>query len=81
MSTYLATMDSVDLSPANLDLPIEVQHGLYDPVVPTALGIRAAEFLKDRGYAVRFRTYPMEHAVCSEQITHISEALQRFLDL
>ena len=81
MSTYLATMDSIDLSPANLDLPIEVQHGLYDPVVPTALGIRAAEFLKDRGYAVRFRTYPMEHAVCSEQITHISEALQRFLDL
>ena len=50
-------------------------------MVPTALGIRAAEFLKDRGYAVRFRTYPMEHAVCSEQITHISEALQRFLDL
>ena len=81
MSTYLATMDSIDLSPANFDLPIEVQHGLYDPVVPTALGIRAAEFLKDRGYAVRFRTYPMEHAVCSEQITHISEALQRFLDL
>ena len=35
--------------------------------------------LKNRGYAVNFRTYPMEHAVCPQQIGHISEALQRFL--
>ncbi|ADW17810.1 Carboxylesterase [Desulfobulbus propionicus DSM 2032] len=79
MSTYFATSDSIALSEANLDLPIEIHHGLYDQVVPQALGIRAAEFLKDRGYAVVFRTYPMEHAVCPRQIAHISEALQRLL--
>lgn len=81
MSTYLATIDTINLNEANSGLPIEVQHGLNDQVVPTAFGIRAAEFLKDRGYAVQVRSYPMEHAVCSEQIGHISEALQRFLGL
>ena len=79
MSTYFATSDSIELNQANLGLPIEIYHGLYDPVVPQVLGIRAADFLKNRGYAVSFRTYPMEHAVCPQQIGHISEALQRFL--
>ena len=79
MSTYLATSDIIELSEANRELPIEIQHGQSDPVVPLALGIGAAKFLKERGYNVAFRTYPMEHAVCPEQIGHIAEALQRFL--
>ena len=79
MSTYLATSDIIELHEANRELPIEIQHGQSDPVVPLALGMGAAEFLKERGYNVAFRTYPMEHAVCPEQIGHISEALQRFL--
>ena len=79
MSTYFATSDTIQLSEANRELPIEIQHGSYDPVVPQDLGIRAAEFLKDRGYTIAFRTYPMEHSVCPEQIAHISAALQRFL--
>ena len=80
MSTYFATSDSIALSPANQGLSIEIQHGLYDPVVPPALGIRAAEFLKERGYNVAFRTYPMDHSVCPQQIGDISAALQRFLE-
>jgi len=79
MSTYFATSGSIELSEANRNLPIEIQHGSFDPVVPPALGIRAAEFLKDHGYAVTFRTYPMEHSVCPQQIGDISAALQRFL--
>lgn len=79
MSTYFATSDSAVLSEANRDLPIEIQHGVYDPVVPQGLGVRAAEFLKDRGYNVAFRTYPMDHSVCPQQIGDIAAALQRFL--
>ena len=79
MSTYFATSGSIELSPANQELSIEIQHGLYDPVVPPSLGIRAAEFLKERGYTVAFRTYPMDHSVCPQQIGDISAALQRFL--
>ena len=80
MSTYFATSDLITLSEANHGLPIEIQHGVHDPVVPPALGIRAAEFLKERGYTVIFRTYPMDHSVCSQQIGHIAEAFQRFLN-
>lgn len=79
LSTYFATSDSITLSEANRNLPIEIHHGVYDPVVPQALGIRAAEFLKDRGYSVDFRTYPMDHSVCPQQIGHIGAALERFL--
>ena len=79
MSTYFATSDSIRLSDANRGLPIEIQHGLHDPVVPPELGIRAAEFLQDRGYSLTFRTYPMDHSVCPQQIGHIAEAVQRFL--
>jgi phospholipase/carboxylesterase len=79
MSTYFATSDSIDLNEANRGLPIEIYHGIYDPVVPQALGIRAAEFLKEHDYSINFRTYPMEHTVCPQQIADISEALQRFL--
>lgn len=80
MSTYFATSDTITLSESNRELPIEIQHGLHDPVVPQALGISAAEFLKDRGYAVAFRTYPMDHSVCPQQIGDLSAALQRFLN-
>lgn len=79
MSTYFATSDSIAFSEANRALPIEIQHGSYDPVVPQQLGIRAAELLVERGYDVTFRTYPMEHSVCPQQIDHIAEALKRFL--
>jgi phospholipase/carboxylesterase len=79
MSTYFAASDSAELSESNRALPIEIQHGVYDPVVPQALGVRAAEFLKERGYNVVFRTYPMDHSVCPEQIGDIAAALQRFL--
>lgn len=79
MSTYFATSDSITLSEGNRHLPIEIHHGVHDPVVPQALGIRAAEFLKDRGYSLTFRTYPMDHSVCLQQIGHISNALQGFL--
>ncbi len=79
MSTYFATSDLVALSDANRHLPIEIHHGVHDPVVPQALGVSAAEFLKDRGYNVVFRTYPMDHSVCPQQIGDIAAALQRFL--
>ena len=79
MSTYFATSEAIELSEANRTLPVEIQHGEYDPVVPQALGIQAAGFLQERGYAVQFRSYPMDHSVCPQQLGHISEALQRFL--
>ncbi|NLX18701.1 MAG: alpha/beta fold hydrolase [Desulfobulbus sp.] len=79
MSTYFATSGTITLNEVNRQLPVEIHHGQYDPVVPIALGINAAEFLQEKGYSVTFRTYPMEHSVCPQQIEHISRAIQQFL--
>ncbi len=79
MSTYFATSDTITLNEANSTIPIEIQHGVYDPVVPEELGKKAEAHLKELGYTVTYRSYPMEHNVCPQQITDISRWLQERL--
>ena len=79
MSTYFATSETIERNQANSAIPIEIQHGTQDPVVPEPLGIKAAEELTALGYKVQYRTYPMEHNVCPQQIGHISSWLQERL--
>lgn len=79
MSTYFATAGSIDLHQANKEIPIEIQHGSFDPVVPEALGQSAWQGLDEAGYAVNYRSYPMEHAVCPQQILDISAWFQQVL--
>lgn len=68
LSTYLATSDTIRLTAENQNLPILIMHGQYDDIVPEQLGLRAQEFLLQRGYAVEYALYPMQHAVCQAQI-------------
>lgn len=76
MSTYFATAKTIELNGANKNIPIEVHHGLYDQVVPERLGDKAVRDLNKLGYAPVYKTYPMEHSVCAEQISDISAWLQ-----
>ena len=79
MSTYFATADTIILSRENKNIPITIQHGIYDPVVPETLGQKATTQLVKAGYSVNYKNYPMEHAVCPEQITDIGNWLQKLL--
>ncbi len=79
MSTYFATSDIITLNKANRKIPIEIQHGIYDPVVPEKLGEKAESHLKGLGYLVTYRSYPMEHNVCPQQVTDISRWIQERL--
>ncbi|PIE59156.1 MAG: carboxylesterase [Desulfobulbus propionicus] len=79
MSTYFATSSMIQRHDANASIPIEIHHGTYDGVVPEALGQRAAKELTELGYQVNYRKYPMDHAVCPEQIGHISMWIQSML--
>jgi phospholipase/carboxylesterase len=72
MSAYCATCDMMHDHAPNTGLPIEIHHGLYDQVVPEHLARDAKAFLEEHGYAPVYRTYPMEHNVCAEQIEDIS---------
>lgn len=79
MSTYFATADIIEYSEVNKTIPLKVQHGEHDPVVPEQLGRKATTQLIKQGYGVSYQNYPMEHSVCPEQINDISEWLQSIL--
>lgn len=79
MSTYFATHGTIALHPANANLPIHIFHGTADPVVPEGLGQKAFELLLAKGYRPDYKTYPMEHSVCPQQIDDISSWMQKIL--
>lgn len=76
LSTYFATHETVVEDAVNKTIPILIQHGSEDSVVDEVLGQRAYRQLSDRGYAVQYESYPMEHTLCGEQIEAISLWLQ-----
>lgn len=79
MSTYFATRDCIDWNPVNQSIPVEIQHGNYDPVVPPALGQASYQLLKSKDYSVNLTNYPMEHAVCAQQIGDIGKWIGQVL--
>lgn len=79
LSTYLAIDDAENFSDANAKLPVKIDHGTQDPVVPVILGQRAGDSLKQLGYPVEFTTYPMAHQVCLPQIKAIGQWLNNVL--
>lgn len=79
MSSYFATADSITLLPANRELSTEVHHGTQDPVVPEALGREGFERATAMGLAANYRTYPMAHSLCPEQIKDIAAWLPQRL--
>lgn len=76
LSTYFATADTVQAAEANRQMPILACHGVMDPVVPEALGRQAAQTLQQRGYAVEYKTYAMQHSVQMDEIRDISSWLR-----
>lgn len=73
LSTYMAM--PVTPSNANASLPVMICHGSMDPMVPEQLGQRAAATLTELGYSPQYKSYPMEHMVCLEQIRDIGKWL------
>ncbi|QUJ70087.1 carboxylesterase (plasmid) [Photobacterium sp. GJ3] len=81
LSTYFPTAKGIKTAAANRQIPIEVMHGSYDPVVLPSLGKAAVEDLEDLGYAPQWRVYPMEHQVCMQQVKEIAAWLKHILKL
>jgi len=81
LSTYFATADSIQPHPVNAGLPVSIGHGTADPLVPEAVGRKGFQRLREMGYAAEYRTYPIEHSVCLEEIADISAWLKRVLEI
>ena len=71
LSTYFATQNSIEPSAANRGLSILICHGTEDPLVPENMGQNSYRRLLEMGYAVDYRTYPVEHGVAQDEIRDI----------
>ena len=74
LSTYLLRAGHLESErhAANHGLPVFQGHGVSDPIVPLRLGQDAAARLQALGHPVDWHEYPMQHAVCPEEIQHIA---------
>jgi phospholipase/carboxylesterase len=78
LSAYLLLDDRLEQEAheANRGLPVFCGHGMHDPMVPCALGEAAAGRLRGMGHPVEWRTYPMPHAVCPEEVGDLTHWLR-----
>jgi phospholipase/carboxylesterase len=79
LSSYFATHETLQANPANQHIPILIQHGTQDNVVPEMLGQRAYQLLQARGYGVKYQKYPMAHTLCAPQVDDINRWFQQVL--
>jgi phospholipase/carboxylesterase len=83
LSGYLPLADrtAAESHAANRDVPIFLAHGRDDAVVVPARGAAGRELLQSLGWSVEWHDYPMEHAVCIEEISALRAWLLRVLAL
>ncbi len=79
LSSFFAAPNALAPHPANRNIPIHVFHGTEDPMAPETLGQQTVAALQAMGYSPAYKTYPMPHAVCPEEIADISRWLQSVL--
>lgn len=75
LSTYLLDPGLPGAHPANARTPIFQAHGALDPMVPVTAGEATRDVLRERGYPLTWKLYPMPHAVCAEEVADISRWL------
>jgi len=81
LSGYLPLADRLasEAHPANQHTPIFLAHGTFDPVVELARAERSRDALQAQGYAIDWKTYPMPHSVCPQEIQDIGRFLRTVL--
>ena len=60
--------------------PIFLAHGQSDPVIPVQAGEASGALLRELGFDVTWKTYPMPHAVCQEEIRDLGDWLTRVFE-
>ncbi|MFW7341685.1 dienelactone hydrolase family protein [Pollutimonas sp. H1-120] len=75
----LASTAASERHPANQHTPIFLAHGTMDPVVVLPRAEASHQALLDLGYPVSWKTYPMQHSVCLEEVADISAFLNKVL--
>jgi phospholipase/carboxylesterase len=75
----LAATTAAERSPANLDVPIFLVHGRFDPVIALARATDSRDALVALGYPVEWHEYPMEHSLCAQEVDDLNRWLLKVL--
>ena len=83
LSGYLPLAASLEAEAhaANAHTPIFLAHGTGDNVVPLRLGESTRAALERNRYVVTWRTYPMPHSVCAQEIGDIGKFLRAVYEM
>ena len=76
LSTYLAVPADLEVASSRKDIPLFMAHGTFDPMLPLQWGQITADHIRGAGYDPQWHEYPMQHAVCPQEIADISEWLK-----
>lgn len=81
LSGYLPLSDkaAAERHDANRQTPIFMGHGSMDPVVALERAEASRDLLRDLGYTVSWKVYPMPHSVCLEEINDVAAFLREAL--
>lgn len=73
LSTYIPSFELIERhrQAANASLPVFAAHGIADDVVAPELGLRARDWLAERGHPLTWREYPVDHSVTLPEIREI----------
>ena len=79
LSTYLPIQAEFEQKrqAIGLETPILICHGLQDNLLPVFMGQHAYEYLQQLNYQdINFKTYPMDHTVCLEELNDVRDWMQ-----
>jgi phospholipase/carboxylesterase len=73
LSTYLVLDSTLDeeAAAANRTIPLFQAHGTADPLVGLERGEAARDRLRALGYGVEWKSYPMGHELCPDEIRDV----------
>ena len=69
MSPFVPGLDASDIDwDAAREIPVLLQHGTEDPMIPITVARQLAEVLTEQGVPLVYREYPMGHQVALESV-------------
>jgi thioredoxin 1 len=78
MSPLLPAVEGLEVDDAAApSIPVLVEHGTHDPMIPVTQARALARALRAGGVPTVFREYPMEHQVALESLRDAREWMQR----
>lgn len=74
LSSYVPMIDSMDvwLSASAKSVPVFQAHGRNDPLISIQRAEKSRVAMNEHGIQVAWRSYPMEHSMCAEEVREIS---------